>query len=928
MNHGIDQTGKHEQKYWVRACVGITLLSASFALISADVEAAHPLEHQIVSYLKGNVWPISGLPKSYSLNDLTYWDSAYKLDESNGYMNVEQARTDVGREQERLIVKNGLNLYDGSCWQIALGLTGDPENISLANYHTRHLQANQTFQWSSTRGTTKTTGAKQYFYYGDERVVINESQTENAFYFRTISEVYQENDAYLAECVGITNTVKWMDWKPITGENAWCGYIGPMQNVYFTYGGGCVPWNDPNITIAYDLLVAVEAMQNEIGAFYHAPSGTAGKQANEISNENNFSIYAGLKMFREVLRNMNKDDIGNLLRNSGFSEAGPNSEKAAYWNGNTQNEHGGTAGETFRSAEFSHDGDGYCAGISAKTTGSNGSWWQDFPMKESQKAVVDGWLAAKNDWSAQKTDLCVKFYSDSGSMQKIGEQRMAVNTDAEGWQEVSMVVTAPANTVWARWAVETENHQGEGVLLIDELSARITPVTLNIAETIARVDRLIEKQEEYFRNYLFNETDGVFFTGGNYDTNNQVFSPFVFNPYAIGMPYRGSNTFSGKTLGALSVQPFGYSGTNLYNGYDSVQVDVWTEKPCDMMNIQWNYLIGWVNMAKLSDRHFQYTIPEYGEGDILSYRVTMLHGGETLKSGTIRWTISISDEPKPYTSTCKYLFAVDCQTWGMAALGAQFIDENLGEGTAFEIWQNTKKYGGYYVEGFDRVHGVGFSDINNTERNVCSAEWTFGAILMCRQLAKDYLEMGRDDFAKELLEDADSMRAGVEALRVDVEDIQTVTTSEASGNQFTWDRNWAQWGSPAVTNTSSGLAYRYSNRRYEIPFGWWANPLPSLASTAWAIMNDRDFNPFELGGKSERSRRNTFLKAEPRENTVTLKTVNAIPGDRYLLQSADSLKANAAWTTLRELTGGIEPIETVINPQDSTRFFRLVRVAE
>ena len=132
MNHGVEQTGKHGKKYWVRACMGIALLSASLELISADVEAAHPQEQQIVSYLKGNVWPISGLPKSYSLNDLTYWDSAYKQDESNGYMNVEQARTDVGREQERLIVKNGLNLYDGSCWQIALGLSGDPENISLA----------------------------------------------------------------------------------------------------------------------------------------------------------------------------------------------------------------------------------------------------------------------------------------------------------------------------------------------------------------------------------------------------------------------------------------------------------------------------------------------------------------------------------------------------------------------------------------------------------------------------------------------------------------------------------------------------------------------------------------------------------------------------------------------------------------------------
>jgi hypothetical protein len=48
-----------------------------------------------------------------------------------------------------------------------------------------------------------------------------------------------------------------------------------------------------------------------------------------------------------------------------------------------------------------------------------------------------------------------------------------------------------------------------------------------------------------------------------------------------------------------------------------------------------------------------------------------------------------------------------------------------------------------------------------------------------------------------------------------------------------------------VTN---GVAYLYANKRYEIPFGWWANALPSLASTTWAIMTDHNFDPFVLGG--------------------------------------------------------------------------------
>ena len=48
-------------------------------------------------------------------------------------------------------------------------------------------------------------------------------------------------------------------------------------------------------------------------------------------------------------------------------------------------------------------------------------------------------------------------------------------------------------------------------------------------------------------------------------------------------------------------------------------------------------------------------------------------------------------------------------------------------------------------------------------------------------------------------------------------------------------------------------AYLYANKRFRIPFGWWANPVPSLASTAWSVMADKNFNPFILGGSDFKS---------------------------------------------------------------------------
>jgi hypothetical protein len=53
-----------------------------------------------------------------------------------------------------------------------------------------------------------------------------------------------------------------------------------------------------------------------------------------------------------------------------------------------------------------------------------------------------------------------------------------------------------------------------------------------------------------------------------------------------------------------------------------------------------------------------------------------------------------------------------------------------------------------------------------------------------------------------------------------------------------------------LINGEETVAYDYANKRYYIPFGWWANKVPSLTSTAWVLIIDHNFNPFVLGGSS------------------------------------------------------------------------------
>jgi len=159
-------------------------------------------------------------------------------------------------------------------------------------------------------------------------------------------------------------------------------------------------------------------------------------------------------------------------------------------------------------------------------------------------------------------------------------------------------------------------------------------------------------------------------------------------------------------------------------------------------------------------------------------------------------------------------FAVDCQTWGINALGPRTIDTWFGEGAAYEIWRQTRRRAGYSVAG--RLCGVGFTD----EHDQLSVEWTAGAILSTRMLANYYVNThpGR---AEEVFGDCLTMREGVDLLRTEID--------------------------------SSHAAYSYSLKRKFIPFGWWAHDsrVLSTVSTAWIILMDQDYNPFMLGGDDE-----------------------------------------------------------------------------
>jgi len=190
-------------------------------------------------------------------------------------------------------------------------------------------------------------------------------------------------------------------------------------------------------------------------------------------------------------------------------------------------------------------------------------------------------------------------------------------------------------------------------------------------------------------------------------------------------------------------------------------------------------------------------------------------------------------------------FAVDCQTWGLLVYGQKRFDKNYGSKvTAYQVWQNAKDLSGYYIGG--QLAGVGYTSggSNSSKPDIWSGEWTWGAVFMVRKLAAEYRAAGRADYATSLEADAASMVAFMKKQVVTCED----------------DPVWCSGGLVLPDG-----AYLYANKRFFIPWGWYANPIGAASSTAWAVCDDWNYNPFWLGGGAN----TTFWTQQCKNNAPT-----------------------------------------------------------
>jgi|GEM_PF-622264 len=223
----------------------------------------------------------SGMPLSYKTQK-GYWE------------HIRRVMNPVDSVLERLMVEHSVSIYDASVWQIALTLWGDSGDRPIVDAHTKRLLS------GASGGLREIRAYGPMFRYGDQKRILTR---DNAFFFRIIADQYVQTDPEGEQVVSDFPNFKQVhheDWKAITGEQAWAAIIGPLQSAYLKYGGA-IPADCPEMRLAKSVIPAIEAMVSRTGGIYHAPEGTYGKNSHDISNENNLSMLAALRMLETML---------------------------------------------------------------------------------------------------------------------------------------------------------------------------------------------------------------------------------------------------------------------------------------------------------------------------------------------------------------------------------------------------------------------------------------------------------------------------------------------------------------------------------------------------------------------------------------------------------------------------------------------------
>ena len=240
---------------------------------------------KLILWLKTNVSPKTGLPLSFHVSDTLKAATYEAIGPSDSLTAI----------IERLIIEEGVSIYDAALWQITLGTLGGSNSLRAASlpfniYYAGHLK-----ELKSIRAGYP----NQPFISDphDPEAVASDltSLGKRGFLFRILNAHGKYNTSDPLD--GKTKfkdfptwpTVHWEDWKPIAGENAWV-VIAAMHlyhKKYFDPRTSAYAHNSKalEIKLAEELARAALILQADNGGIRMAPMGTYNHLLNIDNND-------------------------------------------------------------------------------------------------------------------------------------------------------------------------------------------------------------------------------------------------------------------------------------------------------------------------------------------------------------------------------------------------------------------------------------------------------------------------------------------------------------------------------------------------------------------------------------------------------------------------------------------------------------------
>lgn len=250
-------------------------LSAGISFAQLSFPVTKRIDEPLFKWIKNNVSYETGFPLSFSVE-------TSKRKEMHENIGSADSVTGI---IERLIVDEGVSIYDTALWQIALVAMGGEDNINSAHLPVKTYWNGQLRELNNIRAGY---GGGQYFIYNNlfPEAVSADIQDfgRRGFIFRILNAhgKYLSKDpldekTYFKEFPNWPD-IHWEDWKPIAGENAWV-VIAAMHLYHQKYFNPVIqryeqPFETLELALAEELARAAIMLQADNGAVRMSPIGT------------------------------------------------------------------------------------------------------------------------------------------------------------------------------------------------------------------------------------------------------------------------------------------------------------------------------------------------------------------------------------------------------------------------------------------------------------------------------------------------------------------------------------------------------------------------------------------------------------------------------------------------------------------------------